>query len=340
MHRSCPQCAWLERERWLTRWKARLLPTSHYHIVFTLPHQYIPLWKLNRRAVADLLFQAARKSLEELLEDPKYLGAKPGILAALHTWNQKLQPHLHLHVLVTDGGLSGQSQWVMPVKRCLLPRKVLMIKFRGKFKALLMQRVAKGKLALLHGQTQSDIERLNSQLTKIPWNVKIHEPYPHGQGVVTYLAKYIKGGPIGNSRLVNAEEGEVTFRYRLSELEGGDGKARGKVTLTSDQFISRWLLHVPPKRLQVVRGYGLYSGNQHSRISIARKALGVPDAIEQPAEQWNWQDYCERAGYTDHCRCPMCGERLVSHRPFPPNRSPPVLLVGDVILRAEPHEVA
>jgi hypothetical protein len=157
---------------------------------------------------------------------------------------------------------------------------------------------------------------------------------------VTYLAKYIKGGPIGNSRLMSVGADGVTFRYRLSELEGGDGKARGKSTLSSDQFISRWLLHVPPKRFQVVRGYGLYSGNQHSGISMARKALGVPDVIAQPTEPLSWQDECERAGYTDHCRCPICGERLVSHLPFPPNRSPPVLLIGDVILKAKPHEVA
>ena len=136
-HRSCPHCSWLPKEKWLDGWKQRLLPCPYHHLIFTLPHQLNELWQYNKAEFANTLFAAVSQTLTELLADPKYLGARPGLLAALHTWNQTLQTHVHLHVIVTAGGLSEDQRWLKPKKTCLLPRKVLMIKFRGKFKALL-----------------------------------------------------------------------------------------------------------------------------------------------------------------------------------------------------------
>jgi hypothetical protein len=104
-HRCCPQCGWLPKTQWLDGWKQRLLPCPHHHIIFTLPHQLNDLWRFNRAAFADILFAAASQTLTELLADPKFLGGRVGILAALHTWNQRLQTHIHLHTIVTAGGL-------------------------------------------------------------------------------------------------------------------------------------------------------------------------------------------------------------------------------------------
>jgi hypothetical protein len=324
LHRSCPLCAWSPRQLWLDGWKQRLLPVPHHHIVFTIPHSLNQLWRFNKSAFSKILFDAASGTLLELLADPKYLAARPGILAALHTWNQKLDIHVHLHVLVTAGGLNQAGQWIKPQKSCLLPRKVLMIKFRGKFKAMLRAAVAKGQLRLPTKVTPAEMNRVFSQLNATPWNVKIHDVYGHGEGVATYLAHYIKGGPIGNSRLLSMEDGRVSFRYRLSELEGGDGKAKGTTSLPIFCFIGRWLEHVPPHRFQTVRGYGLYSGNQHSQLSIARASLGMDEtAITAPRSQ-TWQERCEAAGFTTACHCPQCGATLVSHSHFAPGRSPPL----------------
>lgn len=324
-HRSCPQCAWLPREQWLSQWKERLLVCPHHHNIFTLPHDFNTIWRYNKVAFSDVLFHVASETLQELLGDPKYLGGRVGLLCALHTWNQTLQEHIHLHVLVTAGGLGPDGRWRQLKKSCLLPRKVLMIKFRGKFKAMLKQKITSGEIQLPPSMTLQSLEALLRKLTKIDWNVKILNRYDSGAGVATYLARYLKGGPIGNSRLLSLEDGRVTFRYRIGTHEGGDGKEQGVTGLDVNTFIRRLLEHVPPRRFQAVRGYGLYSGNQHSRIEQAREALGMPAAQpDQAQESKSWQEICEESGYGETCRCPQCGARLISHSEFKAGRSPPL----------------
>ena len=324
-HRSCPQCAWLPREQWLSKWKERLLVCPHHHNIFTLPHELNIIWRYNKASFSDVLFHAASETLQELLGDPKYLGGRVGLLCALHTWNQTLQEHIHLHVLVTAGGLGPDGRWRQLKKSCLLPRKVLMIKFRGKFKAMLKQKITSGEIQLPPSMTLQGFEALLRKLTKIDWNVKILNRYDSGAGVATYLARYLKGGPIGNSRLLSLEDGRVTFRYRIGTHEGGDGKEQGVTSLDVNTFIRRLLEHVPPRRFQAVRGYGLYSGNQHSRIEQAREALGMPAAQpDQAPEMKSWQEICEESGYGETCRCPQCGARLISHSEFKAGRGPPL----------------
>src|SRR5215471_3583544 len=118
---SCPQCAYLQTERWLALQRARLLACDHYHVIFTLPHDLNALWLANVPVMTTLLFQAVRDTLGSLLADPKYLGAQPGILAALHTWSQTLGLHPHVHCLVTGGGLTPAGQWVAVRHGFLLP---------------------------------------------------------------------------------------------------------------------------------------------------------------------------------------------------------------------------
>jgi hypothetical protein len=325
-HRSCPLCNWLPREQWLEGWKTRLLECPHQHCVFTLPHELNPLWRYNKAGFGDLLFRAASESLRELLADDKYLGGRVGLLCALHTWNQTLEGHVHLHVLVTAGGLGPEGQWLEPKKSCLLPRKVLMRKFRGKFRALLREAVAREQLRLPPHLTAADVERLLAELTRVPWNVKILERYRSGVGVATYLARYLKGGPIGNSRLVKLEEGQVFFRYRLGSQHGGDGRRQAVTSLPVDEFLGRLLEHVPPRRYQAVRGYGLYCGNQHSQLPEARRALAMPEPhTDDGSRQLRWQQWCEQAGLLVASRCPHCGALLISHSHFEPGQPPPRL---------------
>jgi hypothetical protein len=319
----------MPREQWLSRWKTRLLVCPHHHCIFTLPHDFNSIWRYNKAEFSNVLFCAASETLQELLKDPKYLGGRIGLLCALHTWNQTLQEHIHLHVLVTAGGLSGNGKWLQCKKSCLLPRKVLMTKFRGKFKAMLRAKVHSGVIQLPPFMSEDDFEKLLKKLTKVDWNVKILQRYSSGTGVATYLARYLKGGPIGNSRLLSFEEDQVIFRYRLGSHEGGDGKEQGVATLKVDTFVSRLLEHVPPRRFQSVRGYGLYSGNQHSRIEQARTALGMPEAqVDDDEKNKSWQETCEAAGFLEHCRCPHCGKALVSHSEFKRGRSPPSLPIA------------
>jgi len=254
-HRSCPQCSLLPREVWLSRWRARLLDCPHFHTVFTTPHDLLPLWRYNKKEFAAALFAAASGALLELLADEKYLGARVGLLAALHTWSQTLAEHVHLHVLVTAGGLTEAGLWRVAKKSCLLPRKVLMRVFRGKLREQLLRALRRGELTLPPGTSESELRSLLNKLGRLAWNVKILERYEHGQGVATYLARYLKGGPISNGRLLALRGVRVFFRCRASE-GGESGRRRPpSISLTTDEFLGWLLEHVPPGNMQTVHSH-------------------------------------------------------------------------------------
>jgi hypothetical protein len=323
-HRSCPQCAALAREKWLAGWKARLLDAPHMHLTFTVAHQLVPLWRYNKRPFAELLFRAAAETLCELLADDKYLGALPGLLAALHTWGQQLQCHMHLHVLVTWGGLTADGRWAEPRKKCLLPRAVLMHKFRGKLCAFLRRALKRGRLVVPPDTTATQVQNLVNRLEWVDWHVKVpKEPYGHGRGVVTYWARYLKGGPLSNGRLVDCRNGMVRFWYRDNrDVDGDDGRGRRKLLpLPVDTFLARLLEHVPPPGFQTVRAYGLYASSKRAAWAVAREHFGQePEAEPEP---FTWRDFCEQMGHTAAAVCPVCGAPLVVYGRFGAGRGPP-----------------
>src|SRR5262245_2876573 len=205
-----------------------------------------------------LLFATVHEMLDQLLGDAKYLGTCRGLIAALHTWRQTLAVHPHLHCLVTGGGLTDAGHW-RPVRHGFrLPVRVVRAVFRGKLLAALRQGLAQGQLRLPEGRSPQQIANLLNKLGRAKWNVHIRERYPHGVGGLTYVARYIRGGPFANQRLVACAQGVVTFRYRLNGDAGGGNSGRlGRMRLSIDEFIRRYLLHVPPPGLRVVRCYGL-----------------------------------------------------------------------------------
>ncbi len=195
-HRSCPQCQGGRRAGWLGQLSSRLLPCDHVHVIFTVPDELNRLWQFNRVLFADLLMQAARESLDRLLRDPRYLGAKPGIISALHTWGRNLSVHPHVHCLVTAGGIAADGQFIPLEGRTLLPARVLMAVFRGKLRHLLKAAVEKHRLVIPTSTTAARVQSLLNRLGRSPWNVRIQERYPHAVSVAGYLARYITGGPI------------------------------------------------------------------------------------------------------------------------------------------------
>jgi hypothetical protein len=253
----CPQCAWVQTERWLARQKARLLACEHDHVIFTMPHALNELWVANVEAMSQLLCASVQETLCELLGDAKYLGAKPDIIATLHTWSQTLILHPHLHCLVTGGGLTDAGQWVTVRNGFLLPMRVVMAVFRGKLRAAIRQGVPHGQLTPPAGRRRQQVENLLNQLGRVKWNVHIRERYPSGQGVLISLARYLRGGPISHARLLSWDGQQVVFRYEeRSKGPGGQAKAQ-TMRLPLAQFLGRWRLHVPPARAVRVRCWGL-----------------------------------------------------------------------------------
>lgn len=313
----------MRSERWLVNERQRLLDCSHFHVVFTIPQQLHPLWRFNYGALANVLFRVATESLLELLDDPKYLGARPGLLAALHTWTKQLTLHPHLHVLVTGGGLTGDGEWKVCKGRYLVPFRVLMHKFRGKLRAALIDALDAGGLTIPPSTTPAQLRGLFNRVGRMAMNVKILERYEHGQGVAVYLARYLRGGPLSNRRLVSHRGGEVAFRY-LDRRDASNPQTR-IARLPEERFLLRYLQHVPPKSFMVVRRYGVYASAAARSYQQARTQCGMlPPQLAAPA---GYSELMAVLGIdVDDC-CDVCGKPLHWKRIPPPPcclpRAPP-----------------
>jgi rubredoxin len=295
-HRSCPRCNNGLTHDWLEKIQGRLLPGSHYHVVFTLPHELNALWHYNRGWCTDRIFKAAAETLRQLLADERYLGAEPGMLASLHTWGRTLSFHPHVHLLVSGGGLNAKGDWVAARRDFLLPVGVLKAKFRGKWLSWLNEAYAEGVLKLPPGWSERDWKKALTRVAKKNWNVHIQGGYRHGKGVATYLSRYVRGGPINDRRLIGVDQSGVRFRYQ----DHRDGKSK-VMALSASNFISRVLSHVPVKGRHLVRYYGLYVPGAIAKRETAREALGVEPESAYEADK------------KVRC-CPECGGHLEHFR--------------------------
>jgi putative transposase len=228
--------------------------------------------------------------------------------------------HPHLHCLVTGGGWDG-AQWHAVRNGYLLPARVVMPVFRGKLLAAVQSALDAEQLTLPRQMTLPQLRMLLPRLGRQKWHVQIMQRYAHGQGVATYLARYLRGGPLKPGRIVAWNDQSVTFRY--ADNQDPDAQGRGKRKLLPravEDFLQRWLLHVPPPGLQVVRAYGLYAPATRATRAQARQVLGQsPVTLPQPLD---WQTYCAQQGPQHPECCPVCGQRLIRTATVAPQRFP------------------
>lgn len=314
-HRTCPQCNQIQIERWLEKQKARLLDYRHHHLIFTVSHELNPLWQYNRPKLTQLLFQAVRDTLMELTADMRYLGALPGFILALHTWGRSLSLHPHIHCLITDGGLDPQQQWQRPRKSCFLPARVVMALFRGKYLAAIRRLLNNNDLTLPANINQQGLHNLLNKLGRKKWNVNFRERYEHGEGVVKYLARYIRGGPLTNHQIQSIDTNQIHYRYYShAQHQPTD------LILTPEAFLKRYLEHVPDKGRQLVRSYGLYAHRKTDLLNQARALHGQPPV--KAVSYIEWQHYVQTLGYADAV-CSVCGEPIRVTRYIPRRHDPP-----------------
>jgi Putative transposase/Transposase zinc-binding domain len=270
-HRSCPRCADKPRQRWISEELDRLLPCPHFHVIFTLPHELLPLWEHNRQRMASMLFDAVRLSLLQLLGDARHLGATPGILMSLHTWGRTLSHHPHVHALVSAGGLDAKGSWRAGRAGWLLPAEPLKRLFRGKFLADLTEALRQPDgLSLPPRQPRAHWSETIRRLYRVCWNVRINAPYSHGRGVTLYLARYAKGGPVPSARTLLLDERGVHMPY----TDHRDHRAKW-LHLDTAEFIDRVLWHAPPQGAHTVRHAGLYASAAHRLRRRAALCLGM-----------------------------------------------------------------
>jgi len=261
--------------------------------------------------MGNLLFLTARDVVFRLLVTGKYLGALPGIIGSLlHTWTKTELLHPHVHFLITGGGLTKEGEWRSSTNGFLIPIKLAMKIFRTMFRWRVRQAIRKGIINLPNGMTYKDLNRINSETGAKKWNVYIEDKYSHGRGILKYIVRYLKGGSISNHRILKVTETHVTFSYPDSKDRDSEGKRKNKtMALTIDQFISRYLLHVPWPRIQQVRYYGIYSIHKREELDKCRSIFGQPPR-EEP-EFLKWEDYLVLMGINHPKTCPVCGAELI-----------------------------
>jgi len=305
-NRHCPKCQSLARAKWLEKRQAELLPCEYFHVVFTLPEPLAALALQNKRQMYGLLFQATAETLQDIAADPKHLGAQIGFFCILHSWGQTLTAHPHLHCVVPGGGLSlDGSHWVACRPGFFLPVRVLSRRFRTLYLRYLEQAYAAGKLQF-HGDLQPLSEprafaRYLAPLRLAEWVVYSKPPFGGPERVLNYLGRYTHRVAISNDRLQELKDGKVSFTYKDYKNEN-----RPKVmTLTADEFLRRFLLHVLPDGFQRIRHYGLL-GNRHRAKNLARcrALLGVPTPSTQPQPDYS-ERYKQLTG-RDLLQCPQC----------------------------------
>lgn len=303
-NRHCPKCQGNARAKWLAARSSELLPVPYFHIVFTLPHELSALVLQNKRLLYDLLFRTSAATLLEVARDPKHLGADIGLLSVLHTWGQNLQHHPHVHCVVPAGGLAlDGSGWIAASPRFFLPVRVLSRVFRGKFTAGLRQLFLHGKLQF-HGSLQdlARPERFRQflrQLFSKEWVVYAKPPFGGAEHVLNYLARYTHRVAISNHRLVSFKQDQVSFRWK-DYAAGGKQKV---MTVSTDEFLRRFLIHVLPKGLVRIRHFGLFANRRRAASLLrCREVLGARSSPQQPQP-------------TSHTRCSLCsGDMLIVER--------------------------
>jgi hypothetical protein len=254
-----------------------LLPIPYFHVVFTLPHRLNPLIHVNQRLLYDLLFQSAAQTLQEFARDPNHLGAELGITAVLHTWGQTLTEHVHVHCVVTGGGMSlDGTQWRACRRRFLFAIKALGSVFRGKYLAGL-ERLRTQQRLTFAGESASLAAdaawtALQQHLDATPWVVYAKPPWGSPEQVLKYLSRYTHRVAIANSRLAFVGNGVVRFQYK----DYAAGATARVMELTAEEFLRRFLLHVVPTGFVRIRHYGLLANRtRQTKLAQARQLLAL-----------------------------------------------------------------
>lgn len=303
-HRSCPQCNTLPKEQWLLKQRERLLPIDHYHLIFTLPHELLSFWRYNQHWMTHTMFRVISDTLLTLSKDSKHLGALPGFILSLHSWGRNLSLHPHIHCLFTGGGLQQDGGWCGVKNSFLFPSRVVRQLYRGKFMAAFGQGLRSGELIVPPHLSEKALTACIKQVYRKDWHVRVQPPYQHGQGVVMYLSRYVKGGPLASQRIVSADDKQVTFRFK----DHRDGKNK-TLTLNTPHFIERLLDHVAEPRQHVIRHFGLYGHQAKEKRQQCRAHLGL--APESDASSLSWDQFLQQFPNKDNGRCSTCGKPLV-----------------------------
>jgi hypothetical protein len=320
-NRHCPKCQGAAAREWLAERETELLPVPYFHVVFSLPAQIADIAYQNKAVIYDLLFRASSETVLTIAADPKHLGARIGILSVLHTWGSALTHHPHVHMIVPGGGFSlDGTSWVSCRENFFLPVRVLSRLFRR----LLLDKLAAahkaGELQFFGNHAKlADAKAFTAYLAplhKRDWVVYSKRPFGGPEEVLRYLARYTHRVAISNRRLIACDERGVTFKWKDYRIEGPE--RYGVMTLATDEFIRRFLMHVLPSGFHRIRYYGLLASSKRGEnVARARKLLltlppVIPiDAIKAASAKPDQPTSKADEQQTGQHPCSCCGGRMI-----------------------------
>ncbi len=315
-NRHCPKCQAVNREAWIDHHSEKLLPVKHFHVVFTLPHELNGYCLRYPERMFALLFETAWRTIDGFASNKDHLGADTGMMSILHTWGQQLMLHPHVHCIIPAGGLNKQAQWqstrgngswLFPVKEM---KKVFRAKFVAGIRKLMKQGLINdpGKLFL-------------NALFKKDWVVYAKKPFNNSKGVMEYIGRYSHKIAISNHRLVHIDENEITFLYKDYRQEG----VKKHMTLTGEEFLRRFALHILPKSFVKIRHFGIYSSRSAEMLhAVKLKMTGRKPQAYKKKPKKNWKVICKEKLNFNPDLCPCCKKgKMVRVEVFTPLQRPP-----------------
>jgi len=309
-NRHCPKCQSLSGAKWVESRKADLLPVQYFHVVFTFSDILYPLALINKKTVYNILFRAVSETLKECAANRKNLGADIGFISVLHTWEQKLNQHPHVHCIVPGGGLSpDKKKWINSPDDFFIHVKILSTVFRAKFLDYLEKAFHSKELEfsgkISHLSDYSSFKNLLKSSCKKRWVVYAKKPFAGPEQVLNYLGMYTHRIAISNYRILALDESNVTFKWKDRRDNNADKVMKLDVVL----FMKRFLLHILPEKFVRIRHYGLL-GNRCKKLFIAlcRKFLNVLYDFQYETPLPNsWHELMLLFTGKDPTVCPACG---------------------------------
>jgi len=311
-NRHCPKCQTTNKEKWIDARMKDLLPTSYFHVVFTMPHELNTYCIGYPKEMYNILFAASKQTIETFGNDPKHLGAKMGMVSVLHTWGQNLSLHPHVHMIVPGGGITEAGYWKNTKNqgKYLFPAKSISIGYKNKFMELFKQLLSNNNLTIE--------VTLRKHLYNLNWVVYAKQPFAGPAQVVEYLGRYTHKVAISNNRIKDIDNGKVVFGYKHYADQG----KQKLMSLDAEEFLRRFCLHILPSKFMKIRHYGILASRVKPKLRMQQMKMGV---LIQNIQRANWKEVCKTNLNFDVDTCPCCKTgTLIRIMSFNAN-APPIL---------------
>ncbi len=292
-NRHCPKCQVTNKERWIQAREKDLLPTTYFHVVFTMPHEINTYCIHYPKELYNILFEASKETIEAFASDEKHLGAKTGMISLLHTWGQNLSLHPHIHMIIPGGGITDTGNWKQMKSKgtFLFPVKAMSIVYKNKFME---------KLSLFLKQKNSTMDvKLRRELYNKNWVVYAKQPFGGSKQVIEYLGRYSHKIAISNHRIKNVSNEKVSFTYK----DYADKSKQKLMTLDADEFLRRFCLHILPPKFTKIRHYGILANRYKPLLRKYQFSLGI---ITAKQEKSTWKEITKTKLNFDADKCPCC----------------------------------